>query len=392
MNLPDLILAACAAILERGRYADAVLQHCFREQTTLARVERAAIAAAVYDIIRYARWLTALESGDPAAAPVVSPTLYATWQLWRGQRPAATPTDREIIARAARFATLRPVRESLPDWLDQLGERERGSRWQALLAALNQPALPVLRVNALKTSIARAAAAVSGHGAACHRVDRAPDALALEGFAPLFSWEEFNKGWFEMQDTASQAVSHFVEARPGMRVIDGCAGHGGKTLHLAALMRNRGRIIALDTAGEKLAELERRARRAGAGCIEARPITSTKTIKRLAGSADRLLLDVPCSGTGVWRRNPDARWHLRPEELPRLLAQQQHILSYYSRMVRPGGRLVYATCSLFPCEGEDQVAAFLETARGSFTLAATQRLDPDTSDGDGFYMAALVRR
>lgn len=391
-ELAALILESCTAILERGRRADAALQHCFHAHPGLALPARSEVATAVQDIVRRARWLAALESGNPAASPAVSPSLHATWQLWRGIRPAVTPADQEILERAARFAALRPLRESLPDWLDELGLRERGDRWEPLLAALNQPAVPVLRVNPLKTSLEQAAAAIAAHGARCRRVDFAPDALALADFAPVFEWEEFKKGWYEVQDAASQAVAHLLEVRPGMRVVDGCAGHGGKTLHLAALMGNRGRIIALDVAGEKLAELERRARRAGATTIETRTITSTKVIKRLAGSADRLLLDVPCSGTGVWRRNPDARWRLQPEGLAHLLSEQAHLLAYYSRMLRPGGRLVYATCSLFPCEGEAQVAAFLASTAGAFTLAAEQRLDPDRHGFDGFYMAALERR
>ncbi|HOT95688.1 MAG TPA: RsmB/NOP family class I SAM-dependent RNA methyltransferase [bacterium] len=390
-DLSALILEACTAILEGGRRADAALQYCFREHRTLTLPARNEVATAVYDIVRRARWLAALESGDPAAPPAVSPTLHATWRLWRGERTAATPADREVLERAGRFAALRPLRESLPDWLDALGLHERGDRWEPLLAALNQPAVPVLRVNTLKTRLDQVVAAVAAHGAACRRVEFAPDALAIEGFAPVFAWEEYKKGWFELQDAASQAVALFLEVKPGMRVVDGCAGNGGKSLHLASLMGNRGRIIALDIAGDKLAALEHRARRAGATNIETRIITSTKVIKRLAGSADRVLLDVPCSGSGVWRRNPDARWRLHSEDLTRLLAEQQHILGYYSKLLRPGGRLVYATCSLFPCEGEQQVAAFLAATSGAFALAAEKRLDPDLHGFDGFYMAALER-
>jgi 16S rRNA (cytosine967-C5)-methyltransferase len=154
-------------------------------------------------------------------------------------------------------------------------------------------------------------------------------------------------------------------------------------------MQNRGRIIALDVDEEKLAELEKRARRASAGIIETRVIKSTKAIKRLTDSADRVLLDVPCSGTGVLRRNPDIKWRITPEDLARLLAEQQHLLSYYSRMVKPGGRLVYATCSVLPSEGEDQVRTFLQSFGDRFKLVDEKRLDPHTFGFDGFYMAAL---
>jgi 16S rRNA (cytosine967-C5)-methyltransferase len=392
MNPTDtsgLILSTCAAILGQGRHADAALQNAFRKHPDLPLVEKSYIATTVYDIVRYARWLAALTTGDPAAPMAVSPVLLAAWQLWRGVRTPENPHEQEILARAEKFAPLRSLRESVPDWLDASGEKECGALWDTRLAALNQPAQQVLRANTLKTSPEALAAAVTAYGYTCRRIDWAPDALLLDRYAPVFHWDEFKKGWFELQDAASQAVAVFLEVKPGMRVIDGCAGRGGKTLHLAALMRNRGKIIALDVDSRKLIELERRSRRAGCSIIESRPITSSKTVKRLAGSADRLLLDVPCSGTGVWRRNPDGKWHLQPEELSRLRAGQQHLLTFYSRMVKPGGRLVYATCSVFPSEGEEQVARFLATSDRPFKLAGQQRLDPDTHGFDGFYMAAL---
>lgn len=386
-----LILSACTEIIKQGRHADAVLQRALRTDPAFTLEEKSAIATAVFDIVRFARLLGAITSGDPDAPPVLNAAALEAWRLWRGQHPPAGPAEHEMLERAARFSAVRTLRESLPDWLDQFGAAGRGERWESLLAALNRPPQQVLRANTLRTTTAALLAEAARMGYPAHPVEWAPAAVVLEGHAPVFQWECFRKGWFEVQDAASQTVAAFMEVKPGMRVVDGCAGHGGKTLHLAALMENRGRIIALDTVEEKLAELVRRARRAGAQIIEARRITSTKIIKRLAGSADRLLLDVPCSGTGVWRRNPDAKWHLQPEELTRLQANQQQILSYYSRIVKPGGRLVYSTCSVLPAEGEEQVARFLTAAGNAFALAAEQRLDPDTHGFDGFYMAALER-
>jgi 16S rRNA (cytosine967-C5)-methyltransferase len=176
-----------------------------------------------------------------------------------------------------------------------------------------------------------------------------------------------------------------------MRVIDACAGGGGKTLHLAALTQNKGKIVAMDTEGWKLEELMKRAKRAGASNIETRVIDSAKVIKRLEGTADRLLLDVPCSGLGVIRRNPDAKWKLSLEFVEKVKTLQQKILTEYSTMVKPGGKMVYSTCSLLPSENEKQVEQFLEGNGKTFTLITSKTILP--SQGfDGFFMALLQRQ
>jgi 16S rRNA (cytosine967-C5)-methyltransferase len=172
--------------------------------------------------------------------------------------------------------------------------------------------------------------------------------------------------------------------------VDACAGAGGKTLHLSALMKNKGRILAMDSEGWKLDELKKRARRSGAANIETRTIDSSKAIKRLDKSADRLLLDVPCSGLGVLKRNPDAKWKLSPEFIDRVRNTQQTIISDYSKIVKPGGMMVYSTCSLLPSENEDQVKTFLSSEKNEFELIEEKKIMP--SEGfDGFYMARLKR-
>lgn len=386
-----LVTETLSQVFIHNNRADRVLQRSLASHPALSEKDRGQIVDAVYDIIRYIRRLeTAMEmSGEPSAAD--PDRWYDAWQLWRGLRPAAGEADSELVRRIESPDLPRAVRESVPDWLDARGVAERGVTWDALLAALNEKPQLVLRANTLKTPAGPFFDSVRDSGVPWHPLEDAPEAVVLEAFAPVFQWPAFKQGWFEIQDAASQMVAPFVEVRPGMRVVDACCGSGGKTLHLAALMRNRGRIIALDVDAEKLAELEKRARRAGATIIETRLITSTKIIKRLADSADRVLLDVPCSGTGVLRRNPDIKWRLRPEDLTRLLEEQQHLLSYYSRMVKPGGRLVYATCSVLPSEGEDQVRPFLQSFAERFSLVEEKRLDPHTFGFDGFYMAALQR-
>ena len=183
-----------------------------------------------------------------------------------------------------------------------------------------------------------------------------------------------------------------MEVEPGMKVIDACAGAGGKSLHLAALMKNKGHILSLDIYEKKLIELQRRARRNGVHIIEAKIIESSKTIKRLKEKADRLLLDVPCTGLGVLRRNPDAKWKLSPTFLEEVKITQQNLLRDYSSMVKPGGKLIYATCSILPSENENQIKTFLESKEGQlFTLENQKTLLPNDFGYDGFFMARLKR-
>jgi 16S rRNA (cytosine967-C5)-methyltransferase len=192
----------------------------------------------------------------------------------------------------------------------------------------------------------------------------------------------------EVQDAGSQCIAPFLKASPGMRVIDACAGAGGKSLHLAALMENKGSIISMDTEAWKLEELRKRARRNGVHIIQARPIESSKTIKRLHGTADRLLLDVPCSGLGTLRRNPDAKWKLSLDFLDKVRTTQAEILRSYSKMLRPGGQMVYATCSILPSENERQVERFL-SENPNFKLLEDRKILPSEHGFDGFYMARL---
>ena len=184
-----------------------------------------------------------------------------------------------------------------------------------------------------------------------------------------------------------------MEVEPGMRVVDTCAGAGGKTLHIAALMENKGQIIATDIYENKLKELKRRAKRAGAHNIDPRTIDTTKVVKKLYGTADRVLIDAPCSGLGVLSRNPDAKWKLQPEFLDKIRATQIEILDQYSRIVKPGGKLVYATCSILPSENQEQVEKFLNREAGkNFKLVKDQKILSSVTGYDGFYMALLENK
>ena len=270
-----------------------------------------------------------------------------------------------------------------------MGEKELGRKWDGELHALNEEANVVLRANTIKIKKSQLQALLADQEIYTKSDKDFPDALILEQRQNIFSLAEFKEGLFEVQDAGSQLIAPFLKVEPGHRVIDACAGGGGKTLHLAALLQNKGRIIAMDTEEWKLEELKKRARRAGAGNIETRVIESSKTIKRLENSADRLLLDVPCSGLGVLKRNPDAKWKLSLDFIEKVKSIQQKILIEYSSMLKPGGLMVYSTCSILPSENEKQVEKFLSEVK-SFHLIEQKTVNP--SQGfDGFYVALLKR-
>ena len=219
------------------------------------------------------------------------------------------------------------------------------------------------------------------------------DALKLKERANVFKTQAFKDGWFEVQDASSQLVADFLDVKPGMKVVDACAGAGGKTLHLASLMENKGQIIAMDIYESKLKKLKVRARRNGVHNIEMKVIDSTKPIKKLHGKADRLLIDAPCSGLGVLRRNPDSKWKLEASFLDRIKNVQQDVLQNYSRMVKPGGKMVYATCSILPSENQLQVDNFLASESGKdFTFVKQKNIFAHKSGFDGFYMALLEKK
>jgi 16S rRNA (cytosine967-C5)-methyltransferase len=235
--------------------------------------------------------------------------------------------------------------------------------------------------------------------------------LRLTKRAPIFTSPAFKAGHFEVQDEGSQLVAALVSAKPGMKVIDFCAGTGGKTLAIAAQMENKGRILAWDSSAKRLGQIKERLRRAGVDNVQVHVLEheNDQFIKRHKDSADRVLVDAPCSGTGTWRRNPDLKWRFTPKDLEEVVAVQQRILQSAARLVRPGGQLVYATCSLLPCENQGQIEQFLKNIsnfevvpvdkiwdkarpESSGASAPYLSLTPHQDGVDGFFAAVLERR
>jgi 16S rRNA (cytosine967-C5)-methyltransferase len=253
-----------------------------------------------------------------------------------------------------------PVRFEMPDWLYPRLSAQYGAGLAAEMAALSEPAPLDLRANLLKGTRDEAQAALAAEGWEARPTPFSPWGLRIEGRRPVTTGPAFQSGLVEIQDEGSQLIAALTDARPGMRVVDWCAGAGGKTLALAAMMDNRGQIVACDVSASRLEGAVRRLRRAGVNNVERHLVVAgDKWAKRRAGAFDRVLVDAPCTGTGTWRRNPDARHRLTEQDLLELTRKQSSILDTARALVRVGGRLVYATCSLLQEENEGQVSEFL---------------------------------
>ena len=395
-NLIEGIIHCLDAVFNQEAYADRALESLFKKNRKWGSRDRGFVAETVYDIVRWKRLYAEIARVDQ---PYTTQALYRMVAVWILLRDFALPdwvefkgmSKKNVKERYARHSKIRKLRESVPDWLDTLGEESLGADlWTKELKALNTQAPVVLRANRLLTDLQGLAEKLRDEGIQTESLPDNHDALILRERQNVFRTKAFQQGFFEVQDASSQLVAPFLQVEPGMRVVDACAGAGGKTLHLAALMENKGQLLALEIYPSKLAELRKRAKRARAHNIETRLIDSSKVVKRLKDSADRVLIDAPCTGLGVLRRNPDAKWKLQPEFVESVCLTQGELLQQYSKMVRPGGILVYATCSILPRENADQVQHFLHSPAGSaFRLEEERSLLASRDGFDGFYMARL---
>ncbi len=378
---------------EKNKYADKVIERLLKAHRKWGSEDRKVVSEIFYNIIRWKKRLEYYigESAKPnniyrliIAYLLWSKTDYKKFEEFQGIKVA------DIITKLKKGTVpSKAFEHSIPDWLAQTLEKELKENWEKEMKALNEQAPTILRANSLKTSTKHLIEELKHENVESFQIQGFANAVQLEEKKNVFLTSAFKDGLFEVQDAGSQKIGEFLDVKPGMRVVDACAGAGGKTLHLAAMMENKGQIIAMDIHGWKLAELKRRAKRAGAHNIETREITDTKVIKRLHEKADRLLIDAPCSGLGVLKRNPDSKWKIDQDFIDRIKKEQQQILQDYSKIIRKGGKLVYATCSILPSENNEQIAEFLKN-NPDFKLIEDEKIMP-SSGFDGFYMALIER-
>ena len=395
-NLCFTVIDSLSMIFNDGEYAGKVVEKALKRDKRWGARDRKFVAETIYDVVRWKRLYNEIAGTKDHYSRENLWKMFAVWATLKGielpdWKYFETTPVRRIKGKFDELQSDRKIKESIPDWMDEIAVKELGEAvWTREIAAMNQKAEVILRVNTLKIDISTLQKFLRKEEVDTEVVRDNPTALRLVERKNVFLTEAFKRGYFEVQDASSQLVAPFLQVSPGMRVVDTCAGAGGKTLHLAAIMENKGQIIALDIYGGKLAQLKKRAKRAGVHNVDMRVIDSTKVIKKLKDSADAVLIDAPCSGIGVLKRNPDSKWKLQPEFMDKIRDTQAEILDKYSQMVKPGGKLVYATCSILPSENENQVKTFLESHK-EFKFVEDKKISTSKSGFDGFYMALLEK-
>ncbi len=397
----NLVLASINAAYEiftENKYADKVVAAYLKSDKRWGSHDRKFVAETVYDMVRWKRLYAAIAEAKEPFGREDMWRLFAVWATLKGlklpdwKQFEGTPS-RKIKGRFDELSKQRAYRESIPDWMDEIGAKELGEDlWNKELAEQNKTAQVVLRANRLLTDAAELQKKLAAENIDTKTLKDQEDTLVLVERANVFMTEAFKEGLFEVQDASSQLVAPFLELQPGMKVIDACAGAGGKTLHMASIMQNKGQIIALDLYESKMKQLKIRAKRSQAFNIEYRIIENSKVIKKLHDKADRVLIDAPCSGLGVLKRNPDSKWKLKPEFINNIKQTQREVLENYTKMVKVDGLVVYATCSILPSENQEQIKWFLASEWGQNFKLVDQKIILSHQTGfDGFFMAKMQR-
>jgi 16S rRNA (cytosine967-C5)-methyltransferase len=408
-------LGALQDVLKLDLPADLKLRHHFKKQPQIGRRDRHWIAELVFDVLRqrrrYLHWCSSLGGQTErglALCSVARRGYFANEPLESFIKPLNL-SERDYdwlenllanLSAGEEFeAQIKPaVLLSVPDWsYAQLIEDHGEPTAQALARASVQNAGLDLRVNTLKATAPQVIAALAAANIEAITVPWFPEALRVDGKPALDKVPEFEQGWFEVQDAGSQFLAAAVDAKRGQTVVDFCAGAGGKTLAIAAQMKNSGQIYAMDISAARLARLRPRLARSGVTNVQPFAIDTEKDPKlsRLRGRADRVLVDAPCTGSGTWRRNPDLKWRIDEKSFRNLQDQQASILAAASQLVRPGGWLIYSTCSLYRAENHAVIERFLASDAGTgFAADALQptgrQLLPHEVDADGFYVCVMV--
>ncbi len=392
-NLYEGTIQALEEIISTRKPVDQVLKQLFHQNRKWGKRDREFIQKTIFEIIRRKNLWEKL--AEKLFQSTQSEKILTVYILITADTPPdylsvyfpKIPVARKIYNQLIKNNTFKL---GYPAWLLDEFKYSFPDQTETILSELNHTNHPVIRVNTLKINRNDFAEILNKKQYEFYLPENYPEAIVFKKPYRLTSTGWYRMGWFEIQDLSSQHVSYFSGVKPGMKVIDTCAGAGGKTLHMAALMKNQGQIVAMDINSAKLDELARRARRAGIKILQIEYNITTGTIQKLENSADIVLIDAPCSGTGTFKRKPQLKWTLHPDIFNRIIQNQQNILSHYAYMTKPGKYLIYVTCSLLKKENQNQIKNFLLKHK-DFTFVEEKYILP--SEGhDGFYMAKLKRR
>ncbi|MFK7850686.1 MAG: RsmB/NOP family class I SAM-dependent RNA methyltransferase [Akkermansiaceae bacterium] len=382
-------LELAKSVLVNHRVLDHELATAFDSNPKWGKRDRSFVAETLFETTRWRRILSFLTDSEETNSLITAQWLLMGYELPDWHQYNGRPPE-EILARQSLVAEQpRAVRQSIPDWLDKLGESELGDLWEPQLEALNKKPSVFLRVNTLLTTVDEAIAWLAENNVEATPLPDHPHALALP-HGKILPKNLRLDGRIEIQDPSSQYISPLLDPQPEQRIIDACSGAGGKALHLCALSNNESRVFAMDVDEKKLTALKYRAKRARASKISPKLITQN-TPTDFENIADSLLIDSPCSGLGTLKRQPDLKWRLKPANLKRTRTIQAELLDTYPQMLKPGGKLLYATCSILPSENQDQIAALLEKRPGKFRLVSQTSLLPSETGHDGFHASLLEK-
>lgn len=396
-NLVAAVVQSLQSIFNENSKADKEIASRLKSDKRWGSRDRSFIAETTYDIVRWKRFYEEIAQVE---APYSKSDLYALFAVWvflKGYElldwvEFKVSNFEEFEKRKEQVIKIRAIRESIPDWLDEVGKYELGKVWDDEIEALNKQADVVLRTNLLKNTRSDLIKTLSSENVDADLLEDSEVGLVLSQRKNLNTLESYQNGLFEIQDASSQRVAPFMDLQTGLTVIDACAGAGGKSLHIAELMQNKGKIIACDIYQSKLIELEKRAKRAGISILKTILLDENESTVLPELKADRVLIDAPCSGLGVLRRNPDSKWKLNPEFMDEIREIQLSLLKKYSKWVNENGKLIYATCSILPSENENQIKNFLGSEEGKeFKLVKEEKILVHQTGNDGFYMAMLER-
>ena len=397
-NIALGIVAGLESSLFEKRPAAEVIKKLLKSNRGWGSRDRRIIAQVFYDVIRQKRLFQALTGTENSNKDLWS--LVACWMVLNNftlpdwEEFKAVNTD-SVKFKVSILTQQRKYKYSIPDWLDKMGMAAFGeAAWEKEIASLNTPAAMIIRVNTLKTSVEKLKDTLKKkYQIITHNIPDYPNALIFEKKQSLQDIKEYREGFFEVQDANSQKVAPWLKAQSGKYYIDACAGAGGKSLHLANLTADNAQILALDIYPAKLDELRKRCYRNGIQSVQTASVENEKVLNGIEKMADGILIDAPCSGLGVLKRNPDAKWNITPERLEEILEVQKNILQTYAPMVKKGGTLVYATCSILPLENQLQVSHFLGSELGDlFELEKEHTYFSHETGFDGFYCARMIRK